>query len=613
MWLDWKVLVGVPCDMPIVGADGQTINFLRLFSARASDEFDIGIFNEGDYLRAVEQKMQSETVSKVLYPSDAVASGKELRLTQEYFLVACAVRDIFRRFLAVHSDPRELAHSEAIQLNDTHPALTVAELMRALIDEHDLNWEEAWEATQAVCGYTNHTLMPEALEKWSVNLFERLLPRHLQIIYEINRRFLGEVSARWPGDDGRLQRMSLIEEGPQRMVRMANLSIVGSHAVNGVAALHSELVKTDLVPDFHEFFPGRFSNKTNGVTPRRWLRHANPGLSAWITERIGEGWHLDLTELRALDAFAHDRQSQNEFMAVKQANKRRLARAIADRTGLRVDSAALFDVQVKRIHEYKRQLLHVLGVIDEYLRVTEDGRTPVVPRVHVFAGKAAPGYYMAKLIIKLINNVARVIQQDARCAEHLKVVFLPDYKVSLAEIIVPGADLSEQISTAGTEASGTSNMKFALNGALTIGTLDGANVEMLEEVGAENIFIFGHTTEEVRALRNAGYNSREWSARDSRIMRVLDTLSNGRFCRGESGIFGPIHRLLLNDGDHYLHIADFASYIETQERVSQVFADSAEWSAKAIVNVARMGKFSSDRSIEEYAKDIWGIEAHPPV
>ena len=612
MWLDWSVLVGVPHDLPVVSQDGRTVNFLRLFSARASDEFDIAIFNGGDYLRAVEQKMQSETVSKVLYPSDAVAAGKELRLIQEYFLVACAVRDIMRRFLARHPDPRELASKAAIQLNDTHPALTVAELMRTLIDEHDLAWDEAWQITQAVCGYTNHTLMPEALEKWPVDLFKTVLPRHLQIIYEINRRFLEDVSARWPGDEARIQRMSLIEDGPERMVRMAHLSIIGSHAVNGVAALHSELVKTQLVPDFHEFFPGRFSNKTNGVTPRRWLSHANPALSAWITERIGNGWQTDLTQLRALEASANDTRSQQEFMAVKQANKRRLARLIAERTGIRVDPAALFDIQVKRIHEYKRQLLHVLGVVDEYWRMIKDGYTPAVPRVHIFAGKAAPGYFMAKLIIKLINNVADCINKDPRTSKNLKVVFLPDYKVSLAEVIIPGADLSEQISTAGTEASGTGNMKFALNGALTIGTLDGANVEMREEVGAENFFLFGHTTEQVRALRAGGYSPKSMYQDSPRIQRILDSITGSPFSMGDSGIFDPIFRALTDHGDQYLHLADLASYLDAQEQVSNLFTNSGEWSAKAILNVARMGKFSSDRSIQEYADEIWGIRSLPP-
>jgi starch phosphorylase len=613
MWLDWHVLVGVPHDLPIVGRDGKTVNALRLFSARASDEFDIEIFNAGDYMRAVERKIQSETISKVLYPSDSVAAGKELRLLQEYFLVACAVRDIFRRFFGRHSDVRIFASQVAIQLNDTHPALTVAELMRMLVDEHDMAWDEAWRTTQAVCGYTNHTLMPEALEKWSVDLFARVLPRHLQIIYEINRRFLLEVSERWPYDEGRLRRMSLIEEGPQRMVRMANLSIVGSHAVNGVAALHSELVKTELVPDFHEFFPGRFSNKTNGVTPRRWLQHANPGLSGWITGRIGDDWQRDLIQLRELEPFAYDSSSQEEFMAIKQANKRRLARLIAERTQIKVDTAAIFDVQVKRIHEYKRQLLHVLGIIDEYYRIIEDGHEAVAPRVHIFAGKAAPGYYMAKLIIKLINNVAGVINGDTRIGNSLKVVFLPDYKVSLAEIIIPGADLSEQISTAGTEASGTGNMKFALNGALTIGTLDGANVEMLEEVGAENIFIFGLQTKEVRALQAAGYRPNELYMRDFRIRRVLDSLAGSIFSAGESGIFDPLFRALIEHGDQYFHIADFPSYVQAQKLVSQAFIDTAGWSAKAILNVARMGKFSSDRSVREYASEIWDIHALPPA
>ncbi|MEO8661614.1 MAG: glycogen/starch/alpha-glucan phosphorylase [Bryobacteraceae bacterium] len=609
MWLDWLVLVGVPHDLPIVGQHGDTINFLRLFSARASDDFDISIFNSGDYLRAVERKMQSETVSKVLYPSDASAAGKELRLVQEYFLVACAMRDILKRFFSQNSDPRQLPSKAAIQLNDTHPALTVAELMRTLVDEYDVPWEEAWTITQSVCGYTNHTLMPEALEKWSVDLIERVLPRHLQIIYEINRRFLEQVATTYPGDSGKLERMSLIEEGPQRKVRMANLSIVGSHAVNGVAALHSDLVKSDLVPDFHEFFPGRFSNKTNGVTPRRWLRHANPGLSAWITDRIGENWHRDLNDLRKLEAHAQESESQRQFMAVKRANKQRLAKVIWEQTGLRVDPTAMFDVQVKRIHEYKRQLLHVLNVIDEYFSIVEDGHALTAPRVHIFAGKAAPGYYKAKLIIKLINNVARVINADPRTHSSLKMAYLPDYRVSLAESIIPGADLSEQISTAGTEASGTSNMKFALNGALTIGTLDGANVEMLEEAGAENIFIFGHTTPEVKALRASGYNSAEWSAGNPRINRILNAIRSNRFSASEHGIFDSICQGLLNDGDHYLHIADFAAYVETQESVSRVFTDPSLWSSKCILNVARMGKFSSDRSIQEYASEIWGIQS----
>ena len=613
MWMDWKVLVGVPHDFPIVGQDGRTINTLRLFSARASDEFDIRIFNEGDYLSAVGQKLESETVTKILYPSDAMVSGRYLRFTQEYFLVGCAVRDIFRRFLSRSSQPRDFADLVAIQMNDTHPALAVTELMRALIDEHEVGWDEAWEITQAVCGYTNHTLMPEALEQWPVEMFERVLPRHLQILYEINHRFLRQVAARWPHDEQRLKRMSLIEEASPPKVRMANLAIVGSHAVNGVAALHSELVRSVLVPDFNEFFPTRFSNKTNGVTPRRWLMQANPLLCSWIDERIGAAWHHDLEHLRDLELFSSDAASQREFLAVKNTNKKKLARIILERTGVRVDPQAMFDVQVKRIHEYKRQLLHVLAIIDEYLCIVVDGQIPVVPRVHVFAGKAAPGYVRAKLIIKLINNIASVVNSDPGVGEVLKVVFLPDYKVSLAEIIIPAADLSEQISTAGMEASGNGNMKFALNGALTIGTLDGANIEMLQELGADNIFIFGLQSEEVRKLWSEGYNSSDCYLRDPRIKRVLDTFSENLFSASEPGLFEPIRGALLEEGDHYLHLADFRSYLAAQERVSALFMDADQWSSKAILNVARMAKFSSDRTIREYANDIWNIRSVSPA
>ena len=612
MWMDWKVLIGVPHDFPILGQDAGTINTLRLFSARASDEFDIGIFNEGDYLSAVEQKIQSETVSKVLYPSDAMDSGRYLRFTQEYFLVACAVRDIFRRFFSRTSDPHDFAHRVAIQMNDTHPALAVTELMRTLVDEHEINWEEAWDITQAACGYTNHTLMPEALERWPVDLFERVLPRHLQILYEINHRFLKKVAARWPGDEERLERMSLIQEGASPTVRMANLAIVGSHAVNGVAQLHTNLVRSVLVLDFDEFFPGRFCNKTNGVTPRRWLMQANPALSGWIDARIGTGWRTDFDRLRDLETFSEDEESQEEFRAVKHTNKQRLARAMFDRTGVRVDPNALFDVQVKRIHEYKRQLLHALGIVDEYFRIVHDGKIPAVRRVHIFAGKAAPGYFRAKLIIKFINNLAKVINKDPRVGDLLKVVFIPDYKVSLAEIIIPAADLSEQISTAGMEASGTSNMKFALNGALTIGTLDGANVEMLEEVGAANIFIFGLHADEVQRLRIAGYNPWEWYDSDPRIERIFRSLSDNTFSLDEPGLFEPIARALLAEGDHYFHLADFSTYLGAQEAVSRTFLDSPEWTSKGILNVARMSKFSSDRTIREYAHDIWNLRAIAP-
>ncbi len=609
MWLDWKVLIGVPHDLPVVGYDGRTVNTLRLFSARASDEFDIKIFNDGDYMSAVEQKMASETVSKVLYPSDAVDSGRYLRLTQEYFLVACSIRDIFRRFLMQHSDPRKLPDYVAIQMNDTHPALTVAELMRTLIDEYAIEWEEAWQITQATCGYTNHTLMPEALERWPVKMFERLLPRHLQIIYEINHRFLAGVEQRWPGVERYVQKMSIIEESNPRMVRMANLAIIGSHSVNGVAQLHSELLRTDLVPEFDEFFPGRFNNKTNGVTQRRWLMHANPSLCQWIDARIGTTWRRDFEGIRDLESFAGDVESQREFRAVKDDNKLRLAKVILARTGIQVNCKAIFDVQVKRIHEYKRQLLHALAVIDEYLRIVEDGQAMAVPRVHIFAGKAAPGYFIAKLIIKLINNIAQVVAGDHKVGGSLQVVFVPDYKVSLAEVIIPAADLSEQISTAGMEASGTGNMKFALNGALTVGTLDGANVEMLEELGAENIFIFGLRTEEVRQLKARGYNPREWYDGDQRIRRIIDALTSPTIELGEPGVFEPLRRVLLEDGDTYLHLADIESYISVQQKISDTFLDPSDWTSKAILNVARMSKFSSDRTIREYARDIWNIRS----
>jgi starch phosphorylase len=613
MWMNWKVLIGIPHDFPIIGHDGRTVNTLRLFSASASDEFDIRIFNQGDYLRAVEQKIQTETISKVLYPSDAVTSGRYLRFTQEYFLVACAVRDIFRRFLSRYSHPREFADQVAIQMNDTHPALAVTELMRTLVDEYEMDWDEAWQITQATCGYTNHTLMPEALERWSIEMFQEVLPRHLQILHEINQRFLTQVANRWPGETDRLGRMSLIEEGVPQMVRMANLAIVGSHAVNGVAKLHSDLVKSELVPDFHEFYPGRFSNKTNGVTPRRWLMHANPGLSHWIDERIGPAWRRDLDLLQNLEPFSSDSHSQRDFLAIKLANKQKLARTILDLTGVRVDPHVMFDVQVKRIHEYKRQLLHALGIIDEYFRIVVDGDIPSVPRMHLFAGKAAPGYFRAKLIINLVNNIAAVINADPVAANALKVVFLPDYKVSMAEIIIPAADLSEQISTAGMEASGTSNMKFALNGALTVGTLDGANVEMLAEVGADNIFIFGLQIEDIRRLSSQGYNPWDWYHNDARIKRVVDSLSSNMFSRKEPGLFDPIRRTLLDEGDVYFHLADFSSYLAIQADASDAFADSSLWATKTILNVARMSTFSSDRTIREYARNIWNIQSVRPV
>jgi starch phosphorylase len=592
-----------------VGYGGRTVNFLRLYSAKSSHDFDMRIFNEGDYLRAVEQKIASETVSKVLYPSDSMVAGQELRLVQEYFLVACAIRDIVSRYLKNHETLDKFPSKVAIQLNDTHPALAVAELMRMLVDENDLPWDTAWEITQATLGYTNHTLLTEALEKWPVSLFEYILPRHLQIIFEINRRFLEHVASLWPGDDERLRRMSIIEEGEQKQVRVAHLAIVGSHSVNGVSALHTELVKTKLVPDFHQLWPGRFNNKTNGVTQRRWLLKANPLLAHLISKTIGDGWITDLGKLKALESYAEDDKFQREFRNIKRSNKEALAASIKETTGAIVDPGSLFDIQVKRIHEYKRQLLNVMRIIHEYLCLIEDRQEPNVPRTYIFAGKAAPGYWVAKQIIKLINSVARIVNNDPAVKGLIKVVFIPDYRVSLAEKSIPAADLSEQISMAGKEASGTGNMKFAMNGALTIGTLDGANIEIMEEVGNENIFIFGLKAEEIQTMRSQGsYNPWDYYHRNPSAKRLMDSFNSNLFCPQEPGLFSWIHQAILDHGDEYFHMADLPSYIEAQEKAGAEFKNLAVWARKAILNVARIGKFSSDRTIREYAREIWNIE-----
>jgi glycogen phosphorylase len=611
MWMDWKVLVGVPHDMPIVGYGGRTVNFLRLYSAKSSHEFDMNIFNEGDYLRAVEQKIASETISKVLYPSDSIEAGQELRLVQEYFLVACAIRDIVSRYLKSHDTFDKFPSKVAIQLNDTHPALAVAELMRILIDENSLPWDTAWDITQASLGYTNHTLLPEALEKWTVSLFEYTLPRHLQIIYEINSRFLAHVASVWPGDNERLRRMSIIEEGEQKQVRIAHLAIVGSHSVNGVAALHSELIKTKLVPDFHQLWPDKFNNKTNGVTQRRWLLKANPLLAHLINETIGDGWITDLDKLKALETYAENDRFQQEFLNIKRSNKGQLAGLIKENTRVIVDPDSLFDIQVKRLHEYKRQLLNVMRIIHEYLCLIEDNHEPTVPRTYIFAGKAAPGYWAAKQIIKLINSVAKIVNNDPAVKGQIKVVFIPDYRVSLAEKIIPAADLSEQISTAGKEASGTGNMKFAMNGALTIGTLDGANIEIMEEVGKENIFIFGLKAEEIQAMHNEGlfYNPWDCYHGNPSVRRLMDSFNSDLFCPQEPGLFSWIYQAILDHGDKYFHLADLPSYIEAQEKAGAEFKSPAVWARKAILNLARIGKFSSDRTIREYAREIWNIES----
>jgi starch phosphorylase len=608
LWLGWQVIVGVPCDVPIVGYGGRTTNALRLYSARSSNEFDMQIFNSGDYIRAVEQKIASENVSKVLYPSDSIAVGKELRLVQEYFLVACAIRDITRRYKEQHDSIDRFADHVAIQLNDTHPSLAVIELMRLLVDEESLSWDRAWEMTRAVCGYTNHTLLPEALEKWPISLLERVLPRHLQVMYEVNHRFLQEVRRRWPDDEARARRMSFIEELPERQVRMAHIAIAGSHSVNGVAALHSELVRTTLVPDFYEMWPERFNNKTNGVSHRRWLLQANPALAELISARIGSGWVDEPFALRELASHAADSATRLQFAEIKGRNKEALARIIRAATGVEVDPTSMFDVHVKRIHEYKRQLLNVLRVIHMYLRAVQDGRPPETRRTVIFAGKAAPGYVMAKLIIRLIHGVAEVVNAERRLDDRLKVVFLPDYRVSLAERIMPAADLSEQISTAGTEASGTGNMKLAMNGALTIGTLDGANIEIRDEVGEPNMYIFGLRSEEVRQVRDSGSHN-PWDRYHGSLpcRRVMDAVGGNMFCASTPGLFRPIHDSILYGGDRYMHLADLESYLEAQERASADYGDRARWNEMAIRNVAATGRFSSDRTVREYARDIWKI------
>jgi len=610
MWMEWKVLLGLPHDMPITGYGGRTVNFLRLYSARSSHDFDMGIFNDGDYFKAVQQKITSETISKVLYPSDTAGAGQELRLVQEYFLVACTLRDIVRTFEQAHTSYQDFPAKVAIQMNDTHPALAVAELMRILVDEKNLEWEEAWETTQAALAYTNHTLLPEALEKWPVALLEHVLPRHLQIIYEINRRLLEQVAQVHPEDKDRLGRLSLIEESAPKQVRMANLAMVGSHSINGVAAIHTQLLETSLVPDFYRLWPERFNNKTNGISQRRWLLKANPALADLIRSVIGDAWITDLDQLRALEKCAGDAGFQREFRKVKRASKARLAQVIGDSSRMKPDLEFLFDIHVKRIHAYKRQLLNVMHIIHEYLSLIEDGRQPTAPRTYVFAGKAAPGYWLAKQIIKLIHNVGRVINNDSRAGQWMKVAFIPDYRVSLAEKIIPAADLSEQISTAGTEASGTGNMKFALNGAITIGTRDGANIEIREEVGAENIFIFGLKPGEAQAmLRERSYRPHEYYDRDSRVRRVVDAFRSNLFCRDEPDLFAWIYRSILDENDEFLHLADLSAYLDAQENAAKAFNDPAAWTRMAILNVARMGKFSSDRAVREYASDIWGIEA----
>jgi starch phosphorylase len=609
-WSGYKTVVGVPADLPIVGYLGQTVNWLRLFTARASEDFDIEIFNRGDYVRAVEQKIQSENISRVLYPSDSVVSGKELRLVQEYFLVACAIGDIMRRFRQQHGDKFELFPQKiAIQMNDTHPSLSVAELMRALMDDHGLPYEQAWDITQQTLAYTNHTLLPEALEKWSVPLLEKVLPRHMQIIFSINHAFMRDMQQYSFIDADKLQRMSIIEEGYEKQVRMAHLCIIGSHSVNGVSALHTELIKTSLVPEFYQVWPEKFNNKTNGVAPRRWIMEANEELTELISNTLDDNkWITNLDKLRELEPCAEEPEFRAQFKEVKRQNKLQLQAVIQEQTGVLVDPDSIFDVHIKRIHEYKRQLLNVMRIIADYLHIVEHNELPLVPRTYIFAGKAAPGYWAAKQIIKLIHNVADVVNNDTKSKEWIKVAFLPDYRVSLAELIMPAADLSEQISTAGTEASGTGNMKLSMNGALTIGTWDGANIEIAEEVGLENIYIFGLRAEQIAEMKaKSSYNSRELYDEHALVKEVMDAINSDRFCPSEHGLFTWIFDELVHRGDKYFHIADFPGYMQTQKLIEQEYLIEDVWWRKSVLNVARIGKFSSDRTVQEYARDIWHI------
>jgi starch phosphorylase len=612
-WVDTKTILGVPHDIPIAGYGTKTVNLLRLWASKATEDFDLAAFNSGGYVEAVREKAVGETVSKVLYPNDKTENGKELRLVQQYFFVACSLRDIIRRHFRIAGNSWDnFADKVAVQLNDTHPAIAVVELMRVLVDEHDLTWDDAWRIVTRTFAYTNHTLLPEALEKWGVPLFERVLPRHLQIIYEINQSLMQAVDRQWPGDNEKKRVCSLIEENGGKMVRMANLAVAGSHAVNGVAALHTALLKKDLFPEFDALYPGKFQNKTNGITPRRWLLKANPRLSGLITQRLGSvAWARDLDLLRQLERWADDPAFQREFMAIKRANKADLAAVIAAECGVEVSPDAMFDVQIKRLHEYKRQHLNLLHILALYRRLLQDPDLDIVPRVFVFAAKAAPGYDLAKNIIRAINVIGARINADARLQGKLKVAFLPNYRVSLAEKIIPAADLSEQISTAGKEASGTGNMKLALNGALTIGTLDGANVEIKEEVGDDNIFIFGLTVDEVEALKGRGYNPWDFYHRDEELRAIVDWLGSDYFTPQEHGAFEQVHGSLMHGGDPYLVLADFRSYSDCHARADAAYRDPARWARMAILNTARVGKFSSDRTIREYAEQIWRVAAVP--
>lgn len=609
-WVPNRVVKGTAYDTPILGFRVNTCNTLRLWKAEAVESFDFEDFNRGDYYGAVEEKVSSENLTKVLYPNDEQAAGKQLRLEQQFFFVSCALQDMIRIHLMCRDNLDDFHDKFTIQLNDTHPSIAVAELMRLLLDEHAMPWDKAWDITTRALAFTNHTLLPEALERWPLTLFSRVLPRHLEIIYEINHRFLEMVRTRFPGDDRRVARMSLIEEGGGGYVRMANLACVGSRAINGVAGLHTQLLKERVLHDFFEMMPDKFSNKTNGVTPRRFMVLSNPRLSELINREIGEGWITHLEELRKLEPLADKAVFQQEWERVKRANKRALGVIIRERTGIRVDPDSIFDIQVKRLHEYKRQHLNVLHIITLYNRIKHNPDIDITPRTFIFAGKAAPGYFMAKLFIKLIHAVGEVVNVDPDVADRIKVVFLPDFNVKNAQRIYPAADLSEQISTAGYEASGTGNMKFALNGALTIGTLDGANVEMREEVGADNFFLFGLTADEIVNLRSSAYDPWEYYRGNEELRRTVDQIRSGLFSPRQPDRFKPLTHELLSH-DRYMLMADYAAYIECQQMAGEAFKDRARWNRMSILNTARMGKFSSDRSIREYCEDIWKVRPVP--
>ncbi|MFN3927587.1 MAG: glycogen/starch/alpha-glucan phosphorylase [Pseudanabaenaceae cyanobacterium] len=609
-WIPNHTVIGVPFDTPVPGYNTNTVNTLRLWKAEAGDDFNFQAFNAGDYDGAVASKIRSETISKVLYPNDNTPQGRQLRLEQQYFFVSCSLQDIIRNHLKRNKTLENLGEKAAIQLNDTHPAVAIAEMMRLLLDEHQMDWNTAWRITQRIFAYTNHTLLPEALEKWSVSLFGSLLPRLLEIIYEINHRFLSDVATWYPEDHDLIGRVSLIEEGEDKKVRMAYLATVGSHSVNGVAALHTELLKSDVLRDFYKLFPNRFNNKTNGVTPRRWLLLSNPLLSKLIIERIGKGWLNELTQLKQLEQFVDDPEFRQAWQRIKRANKEKLADRIYKTTGLEVNVDSMFDIQVKRIHEYKRQHLAVLHIVTLYNRIKHNPSIEVLPRTFIFGGKAAPGYFMAKLMIKLINSVGAVVNSDPDVRDRLKVVFIPNFSASLGQIIYPAADLSEQISTAGKEASGTGNMKFAMNGALTIGTLDGANIEIREEVGAENFFLFGLTTPEVQHLKANDYKPYQYYEANPELKEVIDRIAHGYFSHGDADFFRPLVDSLLYR-DEYMLLADYQSYIDCQTEVSKAYSDQESWTKKSILNTARTGKFSSDRTIREYCQDIWHVKSVP--